>query len=121
MQALGGERDTAALGVGEKRIAAVDDQVAGLEERYELIDDSVYGRAGFDHDHGLAGSGERGHEFLERFRGDDALAGGAFGGELLGHRGRPIKDGHGETFALHVEDEIFAHDGKADESDVAEF
>ena len=41
----------AALGIGEKGIAAVDNHVALFEQRNELIDDRVHRRAGFDHDH----------------------------------------------------------------------
>ena len=44
----------AALRVGEKRIAAVDDDVAFFEQRRELIDDGIDRRAGLDHDHRFA-------------------------------------------------------------------
>src|SRR6185437_4736925 len=40
----------AAAGVVEVRVAAVDDHVAVFEERGELIDHRVGGRAGVDHD-----------------------------------------------------------------------
>ena len=58
----------APLRVGEKRIAAVDDDVAFLEQRHELRDDRVDRRAGFDHDHRFARLGERADEFLHRLR-----------------------------------------------------
>ena len=44
----------APLRVGEKRIAAVDNDVAFLQERRELADDRIDRRAGFDHDHRFA-------------------------------------------------------------------
>jgi len=44
----------AALGIGEKRIAAVDNHVSFFEQRDELIDHRVDRRAGFNHDHRLA-------------------------------------------------------------------
>ena len=48
------ERLFAALRVGPERIAAVDDDVAGLEQRDELVDDRIDRRAGLDHDLRLA-------------------------------------------------------------------
>ena len=44
----------APLRVGEKRIAAVDDDVAFFQKRRELPDDRIDRRAGFDHDHRFA-------------------------------------------------------------------
>ncbi len=58
----------AALGVGEKGVAAVDNHVALFEERNELIDDRINRRAGFDHDHRLARTLQRADKFLHRAR-----------------------------------------------------
>ncbi len=40
--------------VGEVRVAAVDQDVAGRQERHKLADDVVDGLPGLDHDHDLA-------------------------------------------------------------------
>ena len=50
VQVLLAERGLAAAGVLEVRVAAVDDHVAGLEQRGELVDHGVGGRARVDHD-----------------------------------------------------------------------
>ena len=44
------QRGLAPAGVGEVRVAAVDDDVAGLEQRHQLVDDRVGRPAGLDHD-----------------------------------------------------------------------
>ena len=44
------QRLLAAAGVGEVRVAAVDDDVAGLQQRHQLVDHRVGGAAGLDHD-----------------------------------------------------------------------
>jgi len=41
--------------------------------------------------------------------------------ELLRHGGGAIENGDGETFAFHVQHEVFAHDGESDKSDVTFF
>ena len=58
------ERLFAALRVGPERVAAVDDDVAGFEQRDELLDDRVHRRAGLDHDLRAARALQRGDEIL---------------------------------------------------------
>src|ERR1041385_7433755 len=43
-----------ALRVGEKRIAAIDDDVAFFQKRHQLADDLIDRLAGLDHDHDLS-------------------------------------------------------------------
>lgn len=83
-----------------------------------MLDNGVNGGACFDHDLGLPWAFQRANELLERLGCNDVLSFGAAGFELFGDGGCPVVDGYGEAFALHVENEIFAHDGEADESDV---
>ena len=40
-------------------------------------------------------------------------------GELLGHRSSAVVDRDRNTFALHVQHEVFAHDRQANQTDVA--
>ena len=42
-----------------------------------------------------------------------------FGREFLRDFGGAVEDRDGETFRLHVEHEVFAHDGEADEANIA--
>ena len=49
---------------------------------------------------------------------DDLLALGPAGHEVVDLRGGAVEDGDGEAVALHVQDEVLAHDGEADQSDV---
>ena len=57
-------------------------------------------------------------EFLHRPRGPDVFPLGFAGREFLGDLRRAIEDGDGETLRLHVEDEVFAHDGEADQANI---
>ena len=109
----------AALGVGPETVAAVDDDVTFLKQRNELFDDGVHGGTRLHHDHRLAGPCEGSDEFLECLGGNDPLSLGAALRELLGHGRGAVENADGESLALHVEDEVLAHDGEADEADVA--
>ena len=82
----------APLRVGEKRVAAVDDDIAFLEERHELIDDRVDRRAGLDHDHRFARPLQGADKFLHRRRRLNVFSFGAIGGKLLRHGGRAIEN-----------------------------
>ena len=65
------QRRLAADGVVEVRVAAVDDDVARLEQRGELVDDRVGGLAGLHHDDDGARPLERGDEVLEALGRDE--------------------------------------------------
>jgi hypothetical protein len=43
---------TAALRVSKKRVPAVNDDIALLQEWSQLADHGIHGRSRFDHDHG---------------------------------------------------------------------
>lgn len=65
---------SAAVRVGEVRVAAVNDDVALLEVRLELLDEVVDGRAGLNEEDNLAGALELLAELLDRVGTDDGLA-----------------------------------------------
>src|SRR6476646_7394524 len=109
----------ASLSVGEQRATAVDSDIAFLKDGDELADDRIDGRAGLDHDHGFARPCEGADKLLHRGGGLDVFTFPTAGGELLRDRGGPIKDGDAEALRLHVEDQVFAHDGEADEANIA--
>ena len=108
----------ATLRVGEKRIAAVDDDVAFLHQRREFADDLIDRFAGLDHDHGFARFLERADEFFDRARRLNVFSLGASGSEFVGDFSRAIKNGDGKSLRFHVEDEIFAHHGQADQANI---
>ena len=103
---------------GIVRVAAVDEDVARLQQRDELVDELVDRRAGLDHHHDLARPLERGDQLLERVAADELLALAAAVDELVDLGGGAVEDGDGVAAALHVEDEVLAHHGQADQADV---
>ncbi len=73
----------AAVGVLEKRIAAVNDDVARFEMRQELFDEFVHGFAGLDEHHHAARLLELGNHFFDGMRADDFCALGFVGEEVV--------------------------------------
>ena len=108
----------AAFGVGVERVAAVDDDVALVEQRDELLDHGIHRTAGLDHDHDLARGGEGLDELLERLRADELFA-GMGGDEFVGDRGGAVVNRDLEAAGFHIENEILAHDGQTNQSEVA--
>ena len=108
----------AALSVGPEGIAAIDDDVAGFHQRNELLDDGINGRAGFDHDLGFARTGECSDELGQCLGEDEVFSFAASGFKRLDDAGGAVENGDLEAAAFHVENEVFAHDGEADEADV---
>lgn len=109
----------AALGVGEMAVAAVDDDIAGFEMREQLIDEGVDGRARLHEQDDAAWALEQGHELRDGVCADHVRARGGAGQKGVGLRGGAVVHGHGVAVVVHVEHEVLAHDGQADEADVS--
>ena len=106
-------------GVLEERIAAVNNNVALFQMRQDLPDQVVHRLAGFDHEHDAARALEQAGQFGQRMGADDLRALG-FAAEKLIHPGdRAVEHGHGEAVVIHVEDEVLAHDGQTDQSNIS--
>ncbi len=109
----------AALGIGPQRVATINDDVPGFQQGDELLDHGIHRRAGFHHDLGLAGAGEGRDELLKRLGWQDIFALGPGVGEFFRDGCGPVINADAKALAFHVENEILAHDGKSDKSDVA--
>lgn len=107
-----------APGVLEVGVAAVDDDVAGLQQRSELADHGIGGLAGLHHDDQTARALQRVDELLGGLGGHE----GALVSELLYQRrglgGGAVVDGHGEPVAREVAGEVAAHHREAGDADL---
>ncbi|SCE28402.1 hypothetical protein GA0115253_104092 [Streptomyces sp. Termitarium-T10T-6] len=107
----------AAAGVLEVGVAAVDDDVALLQQRRELLDHRVGGFPRLHHDHQTPGAFQRGDELLGRVRGDER----ALVAELLDQGVGPgrgaVVQGDGEAVAGEVPGEVAAHDRESGDAD----
>ena len=91
------QRLGAPRGVGEQRIAAVDDDVAGLEKRQELVDDVVDRLARLDHDDDRARLRERGDEVGETLGRDEAALAAVLANQRVGARGVAVVERDAES------------------------
>jgi molybdopterin synthase catalytic subunit len=107
------------LGVGEKGIAAVDDDVALFHEWRDLADHLIDRLSGLDHHLRFARFLERANEFFDRASRPNVFSLGACSREFVGNFGCAIKNGDRESFGFHVENEVLSHNGQADESNIA--
>jgi hypothetical protein len=98
------------------RVAAVNDDVAGLEVWDEGIDECVNRGPGLDQQKHFAGTLELRDEFFNAVAADNILAVRARLHEGVDLAGSAVEHGDPETMILHVEDQILPHDGQADES-----
>jgi hypothetical protein len=107
-EALGGAVLGAAVGVGEVGVAAVNDDVALLQEGQEGLDVVVDGLAGLDEEHDAAGALELGDELLDGVGTNDGLALGLVLEEAvdLGHGA--VEGGNGEAIVGHVQDDVLS-------------
>ena len=118
VQVLLGERGLAAAGVLVVRVAGVDDDVARLQQRLELLDHGVDRLAGLDHDQDAARLLQRINEFLEGLRADEVALVAVLGeqGVCLFHR--PVVQGNGEAVPGQVACEVGPHHREAGDTDV---
>ena len=113
VQVLLAERGLAAAGVLEVRVAAVDDHVTGLEQRGELVDHGVGGRARVDHDEQASWPLQRRDELFGGLgRNEITLV-----AELRDHVGDAgdgsVVQGHGVAVAGEVAGQVAPHHAQA--------
>lgn len=117
---LGVEVLGAAVGVGEVRVATVNDDVTLLKTVLEEeLDEVVDGLTGHDEEHHAARSLELGDELLDAVCANNGLALGLVLKELVDLGNGAVEGNDGVAVVGGVEDEVLAHDGKADETEVS--
>ena len=105
-------------GVGEERVAAVDDDVARLEDLHERLDHRIRRTTGFDHDDSGARLLQRGRELPVAERGHEPGL-GVISDELVGLRPRPVEHRDRVAFARgEIASEVRSHHRESDDSDV---
>jgi hypothetical protein len=108
------------VGVGEVGVAAVDDDVALLDTGLEDgLDECVNGSASLDQQHHASGFLELGDEILDAVRADDGFALGLVGQEGVDLGDCSVEGHDSEAVISHIEDQVLAHDGQANEAEIA--
>ena len=102
-------------------VAAVDQNITVVEQRKKLLDHIVYGLTGFYHHEHLAGLFQTVHQFFEAVAANDVFPDGSAVYEFIHLFRRAVEYGHGEALRLHVHDQVFTHNGKADETNICFF
>jgi len=105
-EALGLELLSAADGIGEVRVASVNDDITSLEERQDLGNEVVDGLAGLDEHHDLAGTLQLLAELLDRVSANDLGALGLVGQEVVNLGDGSVVGADGVTVVVHVEDQV---------------
>src|SRR6185436_5722102 len=118
VQPLLAEGGLAAAGVGEVRVAAVDDDVVRLEQRRQLAEHLVDRSAGGDHHHDAARAFQRAHQILEALRAGELVA-GVILEERVGPVGLEVPHRDRKAVLLDVEREVSAHRAEADDGEAA--
>ena len=87
--------------------------------REDVVDELVHRLAGLDHEHDAAGPLEQADHFLDGMRADDLGALGFLVEEVvhLGHGA--VESGHRETVVVHVQNQILAHNGQPNYSNIS--
>src|SRR5439155_4041292 len=118
MDVLLAERGLAPAGVLEMRVPAVDEDVAGIDERGELPDRLIDGSTRGDHHHDPPRTLQIGHQFLQGRRAGEPRV-----PMVLEERGGPLRlevpHGDGKAVRFDVEREVAAHRAQADHAERA--
>ncbi len=100
-------------------VAAVDDNISLFKMREQLLDEIVHGGPRLHEHHDLARVFQVARQFLNAVAADNRLALGATRDECVHLFHGAVVAGDGEPLARHVENNILAHDGETDETDVS--
>ena len=118
VQVLLTQRMLAPPGVHEVRVAAVDHDVAVVQQRDELVDHRVGGRAGLDHDDDGPGPLQAGHEVRHRLARQERALVAVLLDQAAGPFRRPVVQRDRVAVAGQVPGQIAAHHGQAGDADV---
>ena len=84
----------------------------------QLLDEIVHRLAGLHHQHHPARRFEQADQFLDGVGADDLRALGLVGEEIVHLGDGAVVDRHGEAVVVHVQNQVLAHHGQADQADV---
>ena len=118
-QALGLDVLCAADRVFEKGVAAVNDDVTRFEVRDDLLNEFVHCLAGLHHEHDAAGLLEQSDHLLNGVRANDIGALGLLIEEVVHLGDGAVVSGHSEPVVVHVQNQILAHNGQPDYSNIS--
>lgn len=105
---LGAELLGAAVGVGEVRVATVDDDVASVEVGQESVNPLIDGLASLDEEHDAAGRLEAVDELLVAVSANNGLALGLVGQEGVDLGDGSVVSGDCEAIVSHVENQVLS-------------
>ena len=108
----------APLTVFEKRVSAVDDDVARFQVWQQTFDDQIDHLPGGRHQKYGAWPGQRGRQPGKIVTGHDGRVGGELGDEIIGNAGGSVVDRDPESVVGHIEGDVAAHDAEAVNGDI---
>ena len=108
-----------AFGIGVEGVASVDQQITFLQQWCQGCDHVVHRLARLHHHQNAPRTLEGGDKLRQGFSADDVFASTATSQKILGLGVGAVVDNAGEPVALGIEDEIFAHDAEADQTEVS--
>jgi hypothetical protein len=100
------------------RVAGVDDDVAGFQQRFKLLDDGVHRLAGLDHDQDAAGLLQGVDQLLQRFGADEVAVRAVLFEQCVGLFHGPVVQGNRKAVAGQVAGQVGSHHRKAGDTDV---
>ena len=89
-----------------------------FEMRQQLLDHLVDRVAGLDHQHDAARPLQQLDQLFDRVRADDLRALRLVVDELVHLGDGAVEHGHLVAVVVHVQDQVLAHDGQADQADI---
>ena len=107
----------AAARIAEIGIAAVDDDVPRIEERQQLVEHAVHGSAGHDHEHDLARPLQGSQEIFQLEVARNLFM-RPFLEELFRQVRRIVVNRNVIAVVGHVQGQVTAHDGHADDANI---
>ena len=99
-------------------VAAVDQNVARLEQGGDLLDHLIDRWASLDHHHHFPRTFQHGDQLLDGVAADDPLPLGPAGEEVIDPRQRAVVHGNRVAVALHIKHQVLTHDSQADQADI---
>ena len=119
VQTLLTQRLLTAAGLLVEGVAGVNDNVAGIQQRHQLIDHRIHWGAGLDHDQHSARRLQRLHQLLQRLSADKGAFSGVGVDQRISASDRAVVQSHRIAVASQVPGQICAHHSQAGHSNIS--
>ena len=102
-------------------VTTINNDVTFIQQRNQVINNGIHGRAGFDKHHDFTRACQIGNKIFQRVAPDKVFSGSTTADQVINLLRRAVIDCHFVAATFDVKGKVFAHHGQTDQAKICEF